>query len=497
MDDPTSPPAPDTPAWTADADAEERIPLSGLWSPPEPNGPAADTEGGADAAHDGGDDWEADVAPDADDMAALLAEDAGLPVPQSGEAVVPSDEEAAAPPPVAGVPGDGEPDTRDIPLEDIAEVANIRPDYDETALEELAASLRAQGQLEPVWVRPAADDAEHGRPWELIFGYRRKRAAERVPWTHIRAEVHPVSDTQLLDAMISENLQREDLSPIAEARAMQAMIQVAGISQAEVARRLGVHASHVSHRLQLLGLAEPVRELIDRGEISASHGEALAVLPDEQQERFAERAARDGVPVRKLEGWVRQVKEEETYVPPEPPAPLEMVRPDDVTTLPALRLRPDLDAAMQTRLVAYILLRNAHDQEMLEYLEAEMATPYERLWPWVATLSDDEVAQLVERLTRRYLEAAHRYPSLEAELVSDIGDPSAPPTPRPALGAPLEDEVDEDPEWDAPSSLPPAPPELRPTFDADSDLVEDVLAGADEDDGGDEGPTEGPDPAWD
>lgn len=385
----------------------------------------------------------------------------GLPVRREAGELATTDEEATAAP----VPGHDSPDVRDIPVAEIAEIANIRPEYEEERLVELADSMRVQGQLEQVMVRPAPPGADHGLPFELVFGYRRRRAAERLGWTHLRCEVREIVDEEVLDAMISENLQRENLSPIAAARAMRAMIEITGASQAAVARRLGVDPSHVSHALQLLGLAEPVRELIDRGQITASHGETLAVLPAEQQERFAERVARDGVSVRKLEGWVKQAKEEEDFVPAAPPAPLEPVRPEDVTELPQLRLRADLDEDTMARLSAYVMLRNANDQEMLDWLEEQMSVPYERLWDWLRELNAAQTETLITQLLRRYVEAAHRFSSLEDSLRHDLG---ARPgegflTELPDVGTPLGASVDDDDDWDEDDlALPPATSEALP-----------------------------------
>lgn len=149
-------------------------------------------------------------------------------------------------------------DVRDIPLDDIAELENIRPTYH--GIEGLAETMHLEGQLQPCLVRPAPADAPHGKPFELIFGYRRKRAAEYLReqgidgWETLRCEVREVEGAGQLAQTIVENFQREELSPVAEARAMLALkhSQDPPLSNAEVARQLGCDPSHVSHRIAML-----------------------------------------------------------------------------------------------------------------------------------------------------------------------------------------------------------------------------------------------------
>lgn len=153
-----------------------------------------------------------------------------------------------------------EPQVQVIGLDEIAELENVRTAYHD--IEGLAESIYLQGQLQPCMVRPAAPDAEHGRPYELVFGYRRKRAVEYLReqghegWDSLRCIVQEVADGEQLAKMIVENFQRESPSPVAEARAMWALKHSTDppLSNAEVARRLGCHRSQVTHRLSLLRL---------------------------------------------------------------------------------------------------------------------------------------------------------------------------------------------------------------------------------------------------
>jgi ParB/RepB/Spo0J family partition protein len=153
-------------------------------------------------------------------------------------------------------------DIREIPLDQIGERQNVRQVTDH-GIHGLAETMHLEGQLHPCVVRPAKEDAAHGKPFEMIFGHRRKRAAEYLReqevegWETLRCEVRPVGDEDKVLQMIIENFQRENLGAVAEARAMYELkhTQEPAMSNAEVARQLGCDPSHVSHRLKLLTLA--------------------------------------------------------------------------------------------------------------------------------------------------------------------------------------------------------------------------------------------------
>jgi ParB/RepB/Spo0J family partition protein len=341
-------------------------------------------------------------------------------------------------------------DVRDVPLEQIAEIDNIRPAYH--GIEGLAQTMHLEGQLQPCLVRPAIDRS-HGRPFELIFGYRRKRAAEHLReqgisgWETLRCEVREVPDDEQLAKTIIENFQRETLSPIAEARAMEAIKYSAEppLSNVRVARMLGCDPSQVSHRLKLLTLApepEPaetekkksatekaagqhdILELVDKGEISASTAEVIASLDqEEERQKLVGLVRRHDWGVKKAANWARQVKDHKLEEGTDEMGPVEMLEAADAVALPQLRVRPDLSPAQLSRLTLYVLLRNGMDQEMLDYLAEELGYEYERLWDYVTSLSDSEVSELTERQLRRYIGAAHRWFDLEAELKDEFGLP--------------------------------------------------------------------------
>lgn len=319
---------------------------------------------------------------------------------------------------------------QDIPLDDISEIDNIRPEY--YGIEELAENLHMNTQLEPVLLRPAPADAQHDKPWEMVFGYRRKRAAERLGWATIRADIREVeTDQDILGAMISENLQRENLSPMAEANAIRQMMDIGGLSQAAVARILGKHPSHISHRLSLFRLPDSVKTAVDEGRLSVSHAEKIAELDDaEQQEKFAVKAMRSEAPVKKLASWINEVKN------PEPQgladlAPLEVVELEDVQDLPRIHPRQDISDMEIERLSVYQMLRNGNDIEVQEWLLEEHNILPDQLWHYVMGLEDHDIVALRRVLALRYVATATRFPSLEPELIDafdsepefyDLGD---------------------------------------------------------------------------
>ncbi len=175
-----------------------------------------------------------------------------------------------------------------------------RTRLDEGALAELAASIEASGLLQPVVVRP------RNGGYELIAGERRWRAVQRLGWPTVPAVVKDVDDQTLLTLALVENLQRDDLSPIDEARGYRRLMEEFALSQVDVARAVGRHRATVANLLRLLKLPEEVQALIQEGKLSEGHARALLAL--EQSEavvRMAKRAVADGWSVREVESRVR------------------------------------------------------------------------------------------------------------------------------------------------------------------------------------------------
>jgi ParB family chromosome partitioning protein len=172
--------------------------------------------------------------------------------------------------------------------------------FDDGKLDELAKSIRANGVVQPVLVR------RKGTRFELIAGERRWRAAEMAGLIKIPAVVRNVSDDRVLEIALIENIQREDLNPIEEARAYKKLIETLGLTQETIGERVGRDRSYVTNYLRLLKLPEDLQELLQAGRISTGHARALLGVdhPDVQR-RIARRIIEQGLSVRATEQLVR------------------------------------------------------------------------------------------------------------------------------------------------------------------------------------------------
>ena len=188
-------------------------------------------------------------------------------------------------------------------------VADIRPnpyqprrDADPVALEELKASIRRAGLLQPVVVRAAR--AEGG--YELIAGERRLRACQALGWERIPAVRREVDDRTVLTLALIENLQRDDLSPVDEARGYDRLIAEFNLTQQDVAEAVGRDRSTVANALRLLRLPGAVLGLLHEGRLSVGHARALLGLEDPgAATALAKEAVDHGLSVRDVEDWVR------------------------------------------------------------------------------------------------------------------------------------------------------------------------------------------------
>ncbi len=184
-------------------------------------------------------------------------------------------------------------------------VAEIRPSplqprrqFSPSSLAGLAQSIREHGVLQPVIVTQAPEGGFH-----LVAGERRWRAAQQAGLERIPAVLREASgDADLLTVALIENLQREDLTPIEEARAYQHLRVDLGLSQEEIARRVGRDRSTVANSLRLLQLPVAIQQLVEEGALSAGHARALAGLGDEDRQlRLAAQCVREGWSVREVE----------------------------------------------------------------------------------------------------------------------------------------------------------------------------------------------------
>ncbi|MBK79436.1 MAG: chromosome partitioning protein ParB [Gammaproteobacteria bacterium] len=176
-----------------------------------------------------------------------------------------------------------------------------RREFSEERLAELAASIKAQGLMQPIVVRPRAQGG-----FELIAGERRWRAARLAGLTRLPAVVKEVSDEQASAMALIENIQREDLNPVEEAFALQRLRDEFELTQQQVADAVGKSRVAVTNLLRLLNLTPPVRELLERGALEMGHARALLALEGLDQERLAREVADKQLSVRQTEQLVRQ-----------------------------------------------------------------------------------------------------------------------------------------------------------------------------------------------
>jgi ParB family chromosome partitioning protein len=185
-----------------------------------------------------------------------------------------------------------------------------RSRFREEALEELARSIRASGIVQPLVVRPV------GQRFQLIAGERRWRAAQRAALGRVPAIVRNVRDEIALEMTLVENLQREDLNPVEQARAFQRLTDEFHLTQEQVADRTGKDRATIANSVRLLRLEEPILDLLEEGRISAGHGRALlAVTEPKQRLILARKIARGGTTVRQVERFAARSSKARTDAP--------------------------------------------------------------------------------------------------------------------------------------------------------------------------------------
>ncbi|HSH28965.1 MAG TPA: ParB/RepB/Spo0J family partition protein [Thiohalobacter sp.] len=173
------------------------------------------------------------------------------------------------------------------------------------ALDDLAASIAAQGVIQPLVVRPIPLDPD-GAEFEIVAGERRWRAAQLAGLAVVPAVVRPLTDAQAALLALVENLQRQDLDPIETAEAIQRLMRDHDLTQTEVAEWLGLTREQVAHQLRLLRLDPQVKARLADGRLSVGHGKLLASLPPHHQRDLAAAAERHGWSVRRLADRIRQ-----------------------------------------------------------------------------------------------------------------------------------------------------------------------------------------------
>lgn len=246
---------------------------------------------------------------------------------------------------------------------------NPRKHFDEAALDELAASIAARGVIQPIIVRPRPK----GR-YQLVAGERRWRAAQKARLHEIPALIRDLTEREVMALALIENLQREDLNPVEEARAYQRLSDEEGMTQAEIAGMVEKSRSHVANLQRLLGLPEVVLDLVEGGRLSMGHARAL--IGQEDAADLAKRAVNDSLSVREIEKLVRKVA--------------KGVKQGAATTAPAMPSQEDADIVAVQRHLEEFLGLNVRIKADPDPRSGAISIKYESL---------DQLDMLCQRLT--------------------------------------------------------------------------------------------------
>ena len=203
-----------------------------------------------------------------------------------------------------------------------------RKKFDAEAIAELADSIREHGLIQPITVRRLASGY-----YQIIAGERRWRAAKEAGLTEVPVNIIEADDKKVMELGLIENLQREDLNPMEEANGYKVLMEEHGMTQEEVAQRMGKSRPAVANALRLLSLPDAVRFLLEEGQLSAGHAKAILAAPaGEAQKKLAQRVVAEGLSVRETEALAKRLskpaKEESKAAPTEDKEDFELYYKD-------------------------------------------------------------------------------------------------------------------------------------------------------------------------
>ncbi|MCB0858945.1 MAG: ParB/RepB/Spo0J family partition protein [Solirubrobacterales bacterium] len=198
------------------------------------------------------------------------------------------------------------PDMRELPVKSIdRNPEQPRTNFSEQALEALSESIKASGVVQPLIVRPAGK----GR-YEIIAGERRWRAAQMAGVEKVPVVIRDSDEADRLEVALIENMVRENLNPVEEAKACAALVEDLGLSKEELGKRVGRSRPQISNLIRLLDLPDDVLEMLEQGDLSEGHGRAILQVPDHGDRRkLARQAKNEGWSVRQTEAGARAMAE--------------------------------------------------------------------------------------------------------------------------------------------------------------------------------------------
>ncbi|WP_372749226.1 ParB/RepB/Spo0J family partition protein [Litorivivens sp.] len=242
----------------------------------------------------------------------------GLDALLSSQAAATTIEHNESPAPLGARDGD----LRDLAVDKIQRGKyQPRRDMQPEALEELAESIKSQGVMQPIVVRPLADER-----YEIIAGERRWRATQLAGLDTIPALIRDVPDEAAVAMALIENIQREDLNPMEEALALQRLQREFELTHAQVAQAVGKSRTTITNLLRLTNLRDEVQRMLEHGDLEMGHARALLSLPEENQASAASQIVARGLSVRQTEALVRRLVEEAKS--PDPKTPAKTLDPD-------------------------------------------------------------------------------------------------------------------------------------------------------------------------
>ena len=180
-----------------------------------------------------------------------------------------------------------------------------RKEFDSAALAELADSIAQHGVLQPLLLRPMLSGG-----YRIVAGERRWRAARMAGLTEVPAVIREMTDSEEMLFALIENLQREDLTPLEEARGYRTLIEAQDLTQEEVSQAVGKSRPSVTNALRLLNLPEDIQEMLEKGEITAGHARTLLSFPNQEAMRLGAQKAREGASVRELEAMAKRMAQQ-------------------------------------------------------------------------------------------------------------------------------------------------------------------------------------------
>ena len=180
-----------------------------------------------------------------------------------------------------------------------------RYQFDQEGLNELAVSIRENGLIQPIVVR------ENNGCFEIVAGERRFRACQLLGWQTIQAIVTVADDQEMAQMALIENIQREDLSPVEEAKAYRNLLKMTNSTQEELAQQVGRSQSSVANKLRLLNLSPLVQQAIAEKAITERHGRAMLNLDEQQQQTVLEEIIKKNLTVKQTENFIKKLGEEE------------------------------------------------------------------------------------------------------------------------------------------------------------------------------------------